>query len=634
MASETDLYSILVAYANKNNSPYIEIDAFLDYLEKTAKKLSKDDPAWNKWNEDKSVKFWSEMTALVESGKCELLSESESETGRIFLSSYYPEKIRMEYELAGEDMGKPLPSEESLRVAIPWNQVKNLNSDYEILEFLAEPGNNAAPIIKIGFPDDFGFALVPREVIPQRLMEIALMKATNYLRRSGNKEYVYRKMSSHFQGREALLKDQIEQILISPGDQCGAIMNGGELTSVFWAHLCALIKNDIKKKNEKLFIDISIFQAFHILEILCGHFRAMALKRQEVEKAFKNLESQLAKPPYLYTMDQILKFEGPTGGPLLGQYTSGELSEWIKRQTTESKNNELPNLLIIKMKTGDDQYFLLKDKMILLCARLLNDGQILIKRAITKQWSRLILGFKTETAMSDDGAFEKLLANTAEKFCPELMSILTASKFFVVYKEMEHKEGGVPPNMRIFNDGELLPYSSLFLIQRKDMLQEAKFALPFWYSLPIIPALVAFFNSLFKKKKKGARQPSSDSEQVISGEANHSERIRAAAEEIEFDIVPSGFTIDNYLDELANRWSHLIDRQARENLIEDVKFLVRDQLRRRLKIDKQFVPTREALNQMAYSMATYNKALSSISARDSLILFMELFMVKLLLNSR
>jgi len=628
MVPEADLYSILEFYANKNNSPYIEIGAFLDYLEKSAKKFSKENPGWNKWTVDKSVKFWSEMTALVDKGKCELLSDSEP--GKVYLSSYYPEKIREAYDLADENASLPLPSEESLGISCPENQVKHLNSDYDFLSVLAKSGNIDASIIKIGFPDDFGFALVIPGMIPRQLTEIALLKVRNYLRRQGNKEYFYRKIIPQMQGKEALLKDQIEQLLVKPFDQYTAITEGKEFTSAFWTHLCGLIKNDIKKKNEKLSMDFSIFQAVYIIEIINGYFRSLAIKRQEAETAFSNLESQLAKLPYLYTMDQILKFSGPGGGLLLGQYTSDELSEWIKRQITESKNNELPALLVIKIK--NDQFFLLKEKMMLLCARLLHEGQILVKRAIIKKWSRLILDFKAEPAMSDDSAYEKILANTAEKLCPELMSILADPKLLAVYQEMDRKENGIPTDMKIFSDGKLLPYSSVFHVRRKEMLLEAKFTLPFWYSLPIIPGLIRFFSNLFKKKKKEARQPADESEQLTPEETDHAAGIRKAAEEIEFDIVPPGFTIDSYLDELATRWSRLIDRQARENLIQDAKFLARDQLRRNMKINKHFEPTREELSQMAYNMVNYNTALSSLRAKDSLILFMELYMVKLLLN--
>jgi len=631
MVEGTDLYTILVAYANKNNSPYINITGFLDYLGKAARKFSGDYPAWQKWSKDTATKFRAEISLLVEGGKCELLPEPGD--GQVYLSSYFSEKIRAAYAHADDNVELPFPNEHSLGITLPENQVKHLNSDYDLLSVLAEPGDNDTPILKICFPENFGFAILPFDMFPRQISEIALLKIRNYISRYGNKEYIYHQLAAQLQGKEAHLKDQLEQILIKPMDQYRAIGENRETTSLFWTHLCGLIKNEIKKKNEKLTTDIAVFQSVYIIEVINSYFKSTAAKRREVEAAFRNLESQLAKPPYLYTMDQIVKFSGPGGGPLLGQYTSDELSEWMKRQITESKNNELPALLIIKVKTRDEQqYFLLKEKMMPLCARLLHDGKILIRRAIVKQWSKLISDFETDLAMANDGEFEKLLAKTAEKLCPELMSLLSDPKFFLMYQEMDKKDG-ITAATRIIHEGKLLPYSSVFLIRRKAMLQEAKFALPFWFSLPIISDLIRFFKNLFKKEKKAVKKPAGD-EHVIAEEKDHAGEIRMVAEKLEFDIVPPGYTIDGYLEELADRWSRLLDSQARETLINDVEFLTTKQLRRRLKVDKQFEPTRETLNQMAYDMVTHNTALSSLSARDSLLLFMELYMIKLLLGAK
>jgi hypothetical protein len=46
MAQTTDLYPILKAYANKNNSPYIDIDLFLNFLEKYAVRKAQEHPEW------------------------------------------------------------------------------------------------------------------------------------------------------------------------------------------------------------------------------------------------------------------------------------------------------------------------------------------------------------------------------------------------------------------------------------------------------------------------------------------------------------------------------------------------------------------------------------------------------------
>jgi len=631
MVQGTDLYTILVAYANKNNSPYIDIAGFLDYLEKAGKKFSNDYPTWQKWANDTAAKFWAEVPSIVEGGKCELLSDPGE--GRIYVASFFHEKIRAAYARADQETELPFPNEESLGIILPEKQVKHLNSDSELQSIVANPKSIDAPVLKIGFPENFGFAILLRDMFPRQITEISLLKVRNFINRYGNKEYVYHQLSVQLQGKEAYLKDQLEQVLVRPLDQYRIIGESREIPSLFWTHLCGLIKSDIKKKKEKLSTDVAVFQSAHIIEVVNGYFRSLATKRREVETAFKNLESQLAKPPYIYTMDEILKFTGPGGGLLLGLYTSEELSEWMKRQITESVNDELPALLIFKIKARNEQYFLLKDRMIPLCARLLHDGRILIKMAISKQWSRLISNYDSDLAMTNDAEFERLLAKTAEKLCPELMSLLSDPKLILVYEEMSRKENGIPASMRIINEGKMLPYSAVFLIRRRAMLQETRLALPFWYSLPIISSLVGFFKNLFNKDKKAVKQSASSNELIVE-EKDHAGKIRNAAEELGFDIVPPGFTIDSYLDELGDRWSRLIDRQARESLVNDVKFLSKNQLRRRMKVEKQFEPTREVLNQMAYNTVIHNPALSSISARDSLLLFMELYMVKLLLSTK
>jgi pyoverdine/dityrosine biosynthesis protein Dit1 len=86
------------------------------------------------------------------------------------------------------------------------------------------------------------------------------------------------------------------------------------------------------------------------------------------------------------------------------------------------------------------------------------------------------------------------------------------------------------------------------------------------------------------------------------------------------------------MEELEDRWSRLIDRKAREDLINDVKFLARDNLRRVVKVQKNFKPTQEIISDIAANLVSRNKALRSLSARDSLLLYLELYMLKLLGN--
>ena len=631
MFQEADLLSILVGYAKKINSPYVDIVSFLDYLGKAARIYSKDNPAWKKWQQERTIKFWSEISTLAEGGKCELLTDSEN--GRIYVSCYYPEMLSEIYKLSDENADMPFPNEESIRITLPETQVKNVNVEYDLHSILASNKNAETPILKINFPEGFGSALVLPSMIPRQLTEIAIIKVRNYLRRYGNREYIFHKLTSTLQGKESYLKDQLDQIIIRPIDLYRAIEESRELTSAFWSHFCSLVKNDIKKKKEYLLVDIATFQAINIIEVINGHFRSLALKKRDLEIAFKALEGCLAKPPYLYTMDQIIKFTGASGAPLLGQYTAEQLETWLRKQTTESSGDELPVLLIIKNTKGGSHWFIFKDKILLLCSRLLTDARILIKNKISKHWSRLIFNYESEAAMENNEDFEKALLKIAEKHCPDLMLLLEDPKLSAVYFEMDAKENGIPPSARIFNKGKLLPYSYLFNVRRKDLMVDAKLVLPFWYSMPLLSSIVGFFKKLLKRKpKKTLQQEDPDKDQDILEEKDHAAAIKDAAEDLELDLVPPGYTLDLYLKTLEDRWSRLIDKVARENLINDVQYLVKDSLRRTMKINKQFKPTREALNQIADNLVVRNQALSSLSSRNSLIFYMELYMIKLLVN--
>jgi hypothetical protein len=627
----TDLYPILVFYAQKNNSPHISVDYFLDFLGSAAKRYSVVYPAWSKWLQNREVKFWSEMSALIEEGKCEFVSEADH--SQIFMPHYYPEMIKDAYQNADNEADIPFPSEESMGVMLPPSQVEHMGSESDFFSAMDSKGKSAKRIVKIIFPDDFASALVPSDMIPRQLAEIAILKVRNYLKRYGNNEYTFHKLAFPLQGKESFLKQQLEHIVMRPLDAYNDMKDGLELTYIFWAHFCALVKTDIKKKQEPLPMDVAAFQSFSIMEALNGYYRTLAIKRREIEQAFRNLENCLAKQPYLYSMSHIINFTDSKGKLLLGQYTAEELEAWLKKHSTEGKNNELPLLLALKSSATDDRCFILKDKVLTFCIRLLVEARTLINDAILKQWSRLLMEYKSEPPMGSDEQFEKELFKTGQKLCPDLMNLLADPKLLLVYRETEQSANGVPSSIMIFSNGVLLPYSSIFQIRRRDLLERAKSFLPFWYSMPALFALIGFFKKMFKKQNtaKSSFTEIGSVEQILEENSRVGE-IRSAALELELKMTPAGHSLDSYLEQLEDRWSRIVDRRARDHLIKDVKFLAKDSLRRVLKVQKQFKPTKETIHDMAFNLVTLNKALSSLGARDSLILYVELYILKLMGN--
>ena len=644
MAQRTDLYSILVSYSNKYNSPFIEIEKFLDFLGKYAKKLADEQPEWRKWLQDRTAKFWSEISILAEDNKCELIADSKksrtnSSGDSIYMPHFYRELLEGIYQKAANDADIPFPSEETLKITLPDDQVKTLIADSELhpyLDEIADEGipDNAPPIIKISFPQEFGSALALTGMVPRQLTEMAILKLRNYLRKQGNNEYALRKLTPQLQGRETFLKDQLNRVQLRPLDCYNAMEEGGENSYLFWAHFCILIKNDVKKKKELLNDDIAAMQAVYIIETLNMYFKSLAVKQKEKELALKSLEGQLAKPPFVYDLGQILKFKNSRGVPLLSQYTNKDLEEWLRKKTTESENDKLPELLILH-DPMDERCFLLKTKMLNFCVKLLSEARPKVKDELTRRWRALICEYQSEPAMENEAEFENLLAKLTEKCSPMLTILLKDPKLLLVNDEMEQHQNGIDPMLKLFSKGQLLPYSTLLFVRRKDLLSDTRLILPFWYSMPVITAIIAFFRNLMKTKT--TRPPAATYQDPINEileENDQAAEIRAAAEELEFILVPPGYKLENFLEELESRWSRLIDKKARDNLIEDVKSLIRDNLRRNLRVQKKFVLTQEIIEQMAVNIITRTPSLSVLSGRDSLVLYAELYLIKLLENIR
>ncbi|MDR0876953.1 MAG: hypothetical protein LBN21_02785 [Treponema sp.] len=628
MAQSTDLYPILKAYANKNNSPYIEIDVFLGFLKNYSGRKAPEQPEWAKWTKETGLKFWSEMSGLVESEKCILLSDTAE--GRIYMPHYYAEALQEAYRSIDNTADMPFPDEESLRITIPQDQLKFVNLGSDFAPYFEKPDTEVLPIIKMIFPDGYGSALVLSPMIPRRLMEASLLKVRNYLRSHGNKEYALHKLTPQLQGKEKYLREILEQILIRPLDLITAMEAFGDFSYLFWAYFCALVKNDIKKKKEILAEDLAAIQAVYVIEVCNGFYKARAVKQRERELAFKALEFHMEQPPCHYAMDQIIKFTNNKGVPLIGLYSMEDLEKYVVKRTTESMDSELPAWLVFPG-TKEMRWYIRKDKLLSLCAKLLVDTRPVIKKSITKRWMKLLREFWSEPAMEKDAEFDNLLTIYTKAKAPLLTSLLKSEKLLWVYEEASHNQGAIPPSSRIFKDGRLIPMSALYTISRKDILTDAKILLPFWYSVPVLTAIIAFFYNLGKKKK---RKQQAGREIIVEEEAEEGEAkdIRHAAREIEASLVPPGQTLDAYLTDLETRWSRLLDKNARKNLVEDVNSLVRDHLRRVIRVQKNRRITRESLSDMATGLVTHTPALQKLSGQESLHLYMELYMVKLLLN--
>jgi hypothetical protein len=638
---QTDLYSLLRAYAHKNHSPYVDIESFLDFLEKYAIRKAPEHPEWQRWVQGTEMKFWADLPPLAENEKCVLLADTSK--GRIYMPSYCRELLREIYSNLDKLADIPFPGEESLKITIPENHLRvvNLNSDMGTFFGLSaekggkneKNGENQEAVIKLLFPQDYGAALLPSSMIPRKLMELSFLKIRHYLRSKNNKDYTLNKLIPQFQGKEKYLREIIDQIIYRPVECLNDMEKSADFPYLFWTYFCPMVKNDIKRRNEFLNEDLAALQAVCIIEICSSFYRTAAAKKREVNVAFKTLEVRMERSPWSYTMDDIIRFTNDKDVPLLNIYSKQELEEYIQQNITEADNNDLPSWLVIQGAKGE-RWFIKKEKYLALCTKMLIEMRPDIKKALTKRWINLIREFGTEPAMEKDSEFDKLLAVHTESVNPTLITMLEDPKLLWVYEELNRIQGAIPPSSRIFKDGRPVPMSVIYALRRKDLLADARMALPLWYSIPALAAIFAFFKNFGRKKKKKQTTYRAAGDDGFIVKEKDPNDLQYVARSVQTALVPQGKTLDGYLSELEEKWSRLLDKKARQNLIYDVQSLLRDNLRRAVRVHKRKKITRKGLSEMAAFLIARTPALHSLGAPDALRIYMELYMSKQLLTFR
>ncbi|GHT54840.1 hypothetical protein FACS1894109_00220 [Spirochaetia bacterium] len=635
MVPTTDLYSILKAYANKNNSPYIKIDPFLDFLGKYAVRMAKKQDEWAKWTKETKSQFWKEIAECTGDGSVLMTEDGEK---RVFLPFFYADKIQDAYDAFDVIADIPFPTEDSLKIAIPKEQLEVIHLETDLASYFDSAAESSLPILKIQLPDiELGSILVLAPMLPRRLLETSILKVRQHLLSQGNKEHVVHRLTPQLSGNEDYVREVINQIVIKPMESVNNMESYGDGSFLFWSYFCAMIKDEVKKQREKLAQDIAVLEAVYVIDICNTLYKIRTQQEKEKEAAFRSLDQRIEQPPYYYSLSAIIKFTNKQGGILLGKYSEKELEAYIRKKTTESVNNEVPDWLIIQGK-GDEKWFIQKDKYLPLAGNMLISVRSQVKKEITDSWIALIREFDHEEAMDSDKEFDRLLAAAIESTMPILMSILRDSKLFLVYRELMRSQEVVPSSLQIFDDGQLLPLRSLLQIKRHDLLLDARFSLPFWYSTPILTPIIAFFMTFGKKKKtkkkalKGQKKAIIDEEQsAAQGESIGN--LEKDAREIAAILVPQGRSLEDYLEIMADRWGGILKDTGREHLVEDVNTLARDNLHRSIPLWKNIKVTQETLGNVADGIISGAPILNDLRDKNALKLYMELYMVKQILSN-
>jgi len=624
MPQKTDLYTVMSSYARKAGSPAIDMEAFILFLDKYSKRACEEKPEWNKWASETGTKVWMETNHLVEEGKL-VLKQSANDGAKVYLSCYYADLVGEAYKNADEDADLPFPTEESLKVVIPKEQIKPTHTLDELRLLFEKPQQELLPIIKLLFPSNGGSALVLGPMIPATLMEFALLKMRTYLVRHGNREYVQRKLTPQLAGKEPQLREILDQLAIRPNDCLNDLRRYREVSFYFWGHFCNLIRTELANKTDPLPEDIGALQASHIMDVFNNYMKSRASKAKEQEQALRNFEVEMDKPPYYFSRESIMRFKDNKGVPLLDMCGQEALDAYIKKRATESASpNVLPDYVYFRMSDGTS-WLVKKTRVLTLCGRLLAETRALVLSAIHNRWKIMLKEFRKERAMDDDKEFEDLITGYIKEHTPLLQAVLYDEKLFLIYEEMMASKKDPAASSRLFEKNQLLPLRVLLNMKRKQILNDVKFLLPFWNILFF--NLIAAFKKGGKKKKKGKTGTEEKTEKQGNDALNN---LQVKAQEAKAKLIPQGHTLESYLKDVSMRWVELLNKQAYDDLIEDVNGLIRDRLRHLLRLKGRSVTSKDMLDTLAYTILDSSPGLRKIRDQSSLLLYIKLYMIKLL----
>ncbi len=643
MATTANILTLLKFYASKQKSPSIDYGEFCDYVKRYSQHHLAENP---------DLALYTTSTAAIADELQKYSDERQiviASTGitkqTIYVIGYYIEYFTNIYKDILITPSIPFPNINDLSKHTPTAIVTTAQSTEIIYKLMEKEILNDRTLYGITFSKGVSTVLFPSSVSVNTLIQAALKKLHELMKKGDTHDYFLKKISISNPGKEMGVKNFFKLFMENPTGALENLKDVSDNTFYYWSQMAYFIKQDYDKLKDFTSEDINVLQSVYIIEAASSFYKTQAQTKQTKDNAFKNLEMLLGQPPYYFTMSDIVKFKDPHGANLLGQYTEDDLKHYLEMKTTHTEGNQLPELLTFKVGDGEG-YFILKEKVMQLIIRLCADARVTVRESLTKLWYKKLLEWETLPEMRENLAFEQCLRHETSVAQPILSSLLQSSFLPVL-----SFEDTTPGHIMLYRNDSLVPYSELLMISRQEIYTDARIKLPFWYTTPIISWIAALiFRKPKSKTKKEVHKSATEQlrEEKIQEEKHEQAKrdaadtsdssrktrkleLRAAAEEAEKALVPANSSLNRELEGYEHEWNNMIGKQAHDNLTEDVNSLIRDYMRKVLRTLHASGFTPDRISSLADSLVN-TPSLMKIKNTPALKRYTELFMIKLVKN--
>ena len=635
MATSVNLSSILRNFATKQESPFVYIRDFCDYIKKYAAKNLEQQPNLVQYIEISESSLTKEFEELA--SKHEVYLTTQGGKPVVIVITYYSVLYANRFKDIISNITVPFPCVTDLPKQLPVEAIEKTDAS-EIIPKLQQEQDVKSPVLYcMMMPRDIPAILFPACVPVQFLTRTAMAKIRHMLKKDEYHDYFQKKLRNANPTKEIGSQTFYTRFLQHPDNADQTFDFNGD-AFYFWSQLCYFIRIDFEKIKDRTIEDINVLQALSICEIWMMSLKEKANAQQVREDALRELEAALARPPFFYSMDSILKIRDSKGALLYGQYNEDDLKEFLQKLTTESENNELPKILVFKVETGA-RYFIYKQRVFQLVVRLANEAHDTIEKDLTDKWFNSLSEYRKLPEMKDKKTFETVLKDEVRTLSPVLWSLLNANFLTMLNYENDHSENA--NSFHIFSNGKLLPYSELLMLSNSSILSTAKIMLPFWHTIPILSWIMSMINSKKNEKKprkKAIKEFSADDipddtpKQSPGRYVNKKEAVIEAARNVADELVPSGSTIDRELDSYLKLWNKMITKEAHASLTEDVNSLIRDYTRKVMRTISASTFTVDRVRTLAETLVK-TPNMQKIKENDALTMYVELYILRLLSNS-
>lgn len=626
MVAISNLSSILKHYANRQKSPFIDFREFCDYVKKYAEHHVEEESSLVRYLGDSSQTISAELLGLSEKNIVGLIENNNRKT--IICVQYISNIIALKYKEMITNVSIPYPIVTDLPKNFPLSLIEKKQASEYIIKNLNKKPENLPNLYILEFANEMTSLLVPAIVPIKVLLETAQKKIKKILKKEEYHDYFIKKLRSTNPTKEISIKSFFTHFVDTQDDKFIDFDQGDDY--YLWNQTLYFIRQDFSKIQDKTIEDINILQSVQISEIHSTFLKQKFQNQQKREDALKELEAALAKPPYFFSMNQILKFQDKNGRLLYGRYSEEDLKEFLTKMTQEGPLNQLPQLLIFKVDSGT-RYYVYKKKVIQVVVRLCNEANVSIGKALETKWYNCLLNYEKLKEMTDNVAFEKVLRKMVEEQSPVLYALLNAN--FMSLLALEKDDDETMEGFHLFVNQHLLSYQELLMLKNNQILANAKSRLPLIYTIPIISWIISLFGSSNRKKQKIVEAPKKEEKSIVQKEKQKSkaEIISSKAKDIITEIIPEGSSVDRELDFLEKQWNKLISKDARMNLTEDVNSLIRDYTRKVANTISSQSFSRERIENLANTLVK-TPNMQKIKEEKSLKEYVILYMLRLLSN--